>query len=162
MHVMQTWLRYKSKWIFLSNELSHFYICCTFHFLMMMKLFLLNWWPHESIWVAINSFSIILCCHQWTVWLGKISMSVYLSCNWWQSVSANNLDVNSTECMKCISLININVHACAQMIFFSWNVCYIDDRQAYRNSCYGLDLDLKWGTPYFSFCHWAWHLDWMV
>jgi hypothetical protein len=47
------------------------------------------------------------------------SVCVCLSNNWWQSVSANNLDVNSFEWMKCISLININVHACAQMSFFS-------------------------------------------
>jgi hypothetical protein len=72
------------------------------------EFFLLNWWPHESIWVVVNSFSIILCCHQWT--MIRENSCVCLSYNWWQSVSANNLDMNSVE---CISLIIINVYVCA-------------------------------------------------
>lgn len=138
MHVIQTWLRSMSKWTFLSNELLHVEggRRTASHprsiFLMMMKLsfielmttwinpsshkFIFNYSVLSSMNRVIREYFYISICESKCV---CVCVFVCLSSNWWQSVSANNLDMNSFDCMEYLSLININVHARAQMSFSS-------------------------------------------
>ena len=127
-------VRRVNEFFFLMNSYS-FSIHVPSH-LMMMKIFFIEpmtTWINPSSHKFIFDYSMLSSMNSVIREWEWECVCVCLSSNWWQSVSANNLDVcTQSSIYHSLTLMCTRVH---KWFFFSWNVCYIDDRQAYRNSC---------------------------